>query len=244
MLKRLFLIPAIGLALSVAAAAQSSNSNRGASTNTRAQKTTASKTTAQKTTPAATEQEETTTNTPATGAASRTRRAAAGQTRAQRATAAADAATTRAVREAFDTLIDGIRKANVDTVMSVYWNSPQLVLFNNNGTVTRTWDQVKSNRQSLYAKVEDVKLDVRDVRVQVLGRDAAVVTCLWTQSQTTDGKPETASGRLTLVFQQIGGDWKAMHAHTSPDRPDPSRLFPSERTTEPAPSTKPTPTRP
>jgi len=142
----------------------------------------------------------------------------------------AEAAAEKGVRAAFDTLVDGIRRADADAVMGVYWNSPRLILFNNNGTVTKSWEQVRSNRESLYARVKDVKLDIRDLNIKVLGPSAAVVTCLWEQSQTADGQPERATGRLTLVFQKVGAEWRAVHAHTSPDRPDPSRLLPSERT--------------
>jgi uncharacterized protein (TIGR02246 family) len=150
------------------------------------------------------------------------------------------------VREAFDSLVDGIRRADADAVMALYWNSPQLTIFNNNGTVTKSWEQARSNRESLYAKVSDVKLDVRDVRVKTLGPSGAVVTCLWEQSQTSEGQPERATGRLSIVYQKVGTEWKIVHTHTSPDRPDPSRLLPSERTPPPdAPApAKPTPARP
>lgn len=141
-------------------------------------------------------------------------------------------AQSRAVRDAFDTLVDGIRKADAAAVMALYWNSPQLSVFNNNGTVTRTWEQVRSNRESLYSKVSDVKLDVRDVRVKTLGATAAVVTCFWDQTQTAEGQPEHATGRLTVVYQKVGADWKIVHTHTSPDRPSPANLLPSERTPE------------
>lgn len=163
---------------------------------------------------------------PAPAAAAGTRRAA--QTPAE-----------KAVRAAFDTLVDGIRRADADAVMGVYWSSPRLVLFNNNGTVTKTWEQVRSNRESLYARVKDVKLDVRDLNIHVLSPTSAVVTCLWEQTQTADGRPEQATGRLTLVFQKLGAEWRAVHAHTSPDRPDPARLLPSERTEPAAPATPP-----
>jgi ketosteroid isomerase-like protein len=128
--------------------------------------------------------------------------------------------------------MEGIRRADVDSVMGVYWNSPQLLLFNNNGTVTRSWEQVRANRASSYPNLRDVRLDVRDVRVSMLGDAAALVTCLWTQTQTAGGASESATGRLSLVFQNIGGAWKAVHTHTSPDRPDPARVLPSERTPE------------
>src|SRR5215207_1687295 len=142
-----------------------------------------------------------------------------------------EAAQARAVRAAFDSLVDGIRRADAEAVAKLYWNSPQLTVFNNNGTVTKSWEQARSNRESLYAKVSDVKLDVRDVRVKTLGASGAVVTCLWEQSQTAEGQPERATGRLTIVYQKVGAEWKIVHTHTSPDRPDPSRLLPSERTT-------------
>lgn len=135
------------------------------------------------------------------------------------------------VVEAFNSLINGIRKADVKTVSNVYWNSPRLLLFNNNGTITKGWDQMRSNRESSYAKIKDVKLEVRDVSITMIGRDGAVVSCLWTQSQTYEGTPETATGRMTLVFKRVGKDWKAIHLHTSPDRPDPSRVLPSESAT-------------
>lgn len=129
------------------------------------------------------------------------------------------------VTEAFNALLNGIRNADVNAVTSVYWNSPRLILFNSNGSVTKGWEQMRRNRESSYRDVKDVKLEVRDVSITMLGRDGAVVSCLWTQSQTYKGAPDTASGRMTLVFKRVGKDWKVIHLHTS----DPARVLPSER---------------
>jgi ketosteroid isomerase-like protein len=142
------------------------------------------------------------------------------------------------VTDAFNALLNGIRHADVKAVSSVYWNSPRLILFNNNGSVTKGWEQMRKNRESSYREMKDVKLDVRDISITMLGRDGAVVSCLWTQSQTYRGTPETATGRMTLVFKRIGKDWKAIHLHTSPDRPEPTRVLPSEQST-PEPSSTP-----
>lgn len=173
--------------------------------------------------------------TPATRSRSRRRRGN------QAGSDAADSASTKGVLAAFNALLDGIRRADVNAVTAIYWNSPQLILFNNNGTVTRGWEQMRENRASSYPEMKDVKLDVRDVRAQMLGREGAIVTCLWTQSQTYRGTPETATGRMTIIFKNVGGAWKAIHLHTSPDRPDPSRLLPSEQTETPTPTPSPTP---
>ena len=140
------------------------------------------------------------------------------------------------VLAAFNNLLDGIRHANVKEVMDVYWNNPQLNLFNYNGTVTKSWEQVRKNRESSYPEIKDVKLEVRDVSVAMLGTVGAVVTCQWTQSQTYKGSPETVSGRMTLVFKRTNNAWKAIHLHSSPDNPNPAVIPPSER-----PSPSPTP---
>lgn len=140
---------------------------------------------------------------------------------------------------AFNDLINGIRHVDAKAVTSVYLNSPRLILFNSNGTVTKGWEQLRRNRESAYRDAKDVKLDVRDLSITMLGRDGAVVSCLWTQSQNYKGVPETATGRMTLVFKHIGKDWKVIHLHTSPDRPDPSRVLPSEQV--PAATSSPTP---
>ena len=141
----------------------------------------------------------------------------------------------KGVLAAFEEILNGIRNADVEAVTAPYWNSPQLILFNYNGTVTKGWEQMRKNRESSYPDLKDVKLETRDVRVQMLGRDGAIVTCLWTQSDTFRGTPETASGRMTLAFRRSGNAWKAVHLHTSRDEPDPSHIPASEQTPTPAP---------
>lgn len=238
MLKKSFLIAALTLALAGVGLAQNANT----STQTRRRSTSTTTTTTTRSTgveeQGAAETQGANTNAPAGG----NRRASRGRRAGQRNE---DPASTP--RAAFDALVEGIRNADVDEVTRVYWNSPQLLLFNNNGTVTRGWRQMRENRERSYPNYKDVRLDVRDVRVQPIGRDAAVVTCLWTQSQTFRGTPETASGRMTLVFRRFGTTWRAVHLHTSPDAPDPSRVLPSEQqttTTDETTTTPATTTRP
>lgn len=146
-----------------------------------------------------------------------------------------------AVLAAFNKLLDGIRHANVNEVTSVYQNSPRLSLFNYNGTVTKGWEQMRKNRESSYPEIKDTKLETRDLNITMLGRDAALVTCLWTQSQNYKGNPETASGRMTLVFRKVGTAWKAIHLHSSPDTPNPAVVPPSEQIPATAPAATPSP---
>ncbi|HQX55800.1 MAG TPA: nuclear transport factor 2 family protein [Pyrinomonadaceae bacterium] len=138
---------------------------------------------------------------------------------------------TKGVRQAFDRLIDGIKQVDAEKVSASYEKSDRLLVFNNNGSATGGWENIKSNVESSYAKVSNVTIDVTGVRVEMLSKTAAYVSCKWKQTQENDGKLESASGRMTLVYKLIGKDWKIVHRHTSPDNPGPTRpVFPSERT--------------
>lgn len=133
-------------------------------------------------------------------------------------------------KAAFERLVEGIKQADAAKVMSVYENSDRILFFNNNGSATIGWDQMRQNRESLYAKMKNVSLDITGLRIEMLGKTAAYATCKWKQSDESDGKLESASGRMTLVFKLIGKDWKVVHLHTSPDNPPVSRpVLPSEK---------------
>ena len=230
MLKRLSVIIALNLVLASLSLAQNANT----ATPTTRRRTSTNSNTNQATPPAARDIEERSIepSTPPTTQQPRARRAGVNRAESSSSSAGATDPTSRGVLSAFNSLLDGIRAADVAAVSNAYWRSTQLTLFNYNGTVTKGWEQMRSNRASSYPEIKNVKLDVRDVRVQMLGRDGALVTCLWRQSQTFHDAPETSSGRMTLVFRRVGNAWKAVHLHTSPDAPDPSRVPPSEQTTE------------
>ena len=136
----------------------------------------------------------------------------------------------KGVRDAFDRLTEGIRQVDVEKLMSVYDNSERTLFFNNNGSVTMGWTQMKSNRESSYAKTKNVTLETTGVRVEMLSPTSAYVSFKWKQTQEFDGKLESASGRTTLIFKRSGKDWKILHAHTSPDNAPVTRpVFDSER---------------
>lgn len=137
----------------------------------------------------------------------------------------------KAVNAAFDRLVEGIKQVDLDKVMAAYEKSDRLLIFNNNGSATIGWGNVKSVNEKIYARLSNVSLEITGLRVEILSANAAYVSCKWKQTQENDGKLENASGRMTLVYKLIGKEWKIVHRHTSPDNPDASRpLFPSERT--------------
>ena len=137
------------------------------------------------------------------------------------------------VEAVFNRLVEGIKQVDTDKVMSVYDNNDRILFFNNNGTATIGWENMKKNRETLYANTKNVSLDITGLRTEMLGKDAAYATCKWKQQQEYNSKLESASGRMTLIFRKIGNDWKIVHIHTSPDNPDATRpVLPSERTNQ------------
>ena len=137
---------------------------------------------------------------------------------------------TKGVRDAFDRLVEGIKQVDAEKVMMVYDKSDRILFFNNNGSATIGWETMKKNRESLYAKTTNVTLEITGLRIEMLGKDSAYLTCKWKQSQEYNGKVESSSGRMTLVFKLIKKEWKAIHLHTSPDNPDATRpVLQSER---------------
>lgn len=97
--------------------------------------------------------------------------------------ASAAAGTVAGPRETFERLVDGIKQVDAAKVMSTYEKSDKLLVFNNNGTATIGYDTVKSNTESAYAKVSNVTLEITGLRVEMLGKTAAYVSCKWKQSQ-------------------------------------------------------------
>ena len=149
---------------------------------------------------------------------------------AQKTGGAAKPDPAKGVRDAFQRLTEGIRQVDVTKLMSVYENSDRTLFFNNNGSVTLGWNQMKENRESSFAKTKNVTLETTGVRVEMLSPTSAYVSFKWKQTQEFDGKLESATGRTTIVFKKIGTEWKAVHLHTSPDNVPPTRpLLDSER---------------
>jgi ketosteroid isomerase-like protein len=122
------------------------------------------------------------------------------------------------VRAAFDQMIDGIRESDAEKTSNAYENSDRVLLFNYNGTATIGWENMRSNRESIYAKTKNVSLEITGLRVEMLSPRSAYVSCKWKQTQDNEGITETSTGRMTLVYKLIGKDWKIVHSHTSPDK--------------------------
>jgi beta-aspartyl-peptidase (threonine type) len=102
---------------------------------------------------------------------------------------------------------------DLDAFMQGYWKSPELTFFSG-VKESKGWQAALDRYRATYASPghEMGKLDFSDLRVEMLGADAAFVRGVW-QLAMSDGK--TPHGRFTLIFRKFGDAWKIIHDHTS-----------------------------
>jgi len=102
---------------------------------------------------------------------------------------------------------------DLEAFMAGYWNSEELTFFSG-GKENHGWQATIARYRATYASPghEMGKLEFSDLRVQMLGEDAAFVRGSWHLTMS-DGK--TPHGLFTLVFRKFPEGWKIVHDHTS-----------------------------
>ena len=118
-----------------------------------------------------------------------------------------------AIQDVLTTQQNAWNHHDLKAFMSGYWNSPELTFFS--GTKeTSGWQATLDRYRASYASSghEMGKLDFSDLRVEMLGPEAAFVRGSWHLTMS-DGK--TPHGKFTLVFRKFPDGWKIIHDHTS-----------------------------
>jgi len=122
-----------------------------------------------------------------------------------------------AARAAIQSVIEHQQAAwnhqDLEGFMAGYWNSPELTFFSG-GHETKGWqaalDRYKKNYQG--AGHEMGKLDFRNIRIEMLGTEAAFARGEFHLTMS-DGK--TPHGLFTLVFRKFPQGWKIVHDHSA-----------------------------
>jgi beta-aspartyl-peptidase (threonine type) len=124
-----------------------------------------------------------------------------------------DAPMKSAIEHILLTQQDAWNHHDLDAFMTGYWNSPDLTFFSG-AKESKGWQAAIDRYRATYASPghEMGKLDFSDLRVEVLGSEAAFVRGVW-QLTMPDGK--TPHGRFTLIFRKFPEGWKIIHDHTS-----------------------------
>jgi hypothetical protein len=122
---------------------------------------------------------------------------------------------TRLMSEAYDFSRPGVR----ERLLSLYPDSGR-VISAAAGRVTTDRTELDSAIGTFWQYVgqnmRDPQWVWRDVHVDVLSRDAAVVTASYTiPHHTPAGRPHTIAGAWTAVFQRRNGRWVVVQEHLS-----------------------------
>jgi beta-aspartyl-peptidase (threonine type) len=118
-----------------------------------------------------------------------------------------------AVKQVLTAQQDAWNRHDLDAFMSGYWNSPQLTFFSG-AKETSGWQATLERYRATYASPGHAmgKLDFSDLRIEMLGPEAAFVRGAWHLTMA-DGKDP--HGKFTLVFRKLPEGWKIVHDHTS-----------------------------
>lgn len=118
-----------------------------------------------------------------------------------------------AVEQVLHVQQDAWNRHDLDGFMVGYWNSADLTFFSG-AKQTAGWQATIDRYKATYQSTghEMGKLEFSDLRIEMLGADAAFVRGAWHLTMP-DGK--TPHGLFTLVFRKFPEGWKIVHDHTS-----------------------------
>lgn len=109
--------------------------------------------------------------------------------------------------------VEAWNQGDLEGFMDGYWRSPELTFFSG-ANIFKGWQAALQRYQQTYrsAGKEMGKLEFQDIDIDLLGRQAAVVTGKW-QLTMSDGK--TPRGLFTLTMKRLQPGWRIVHDHTS-----------------------------
>jgi ketosteroid isomerase-like protein len=102
---------------------------------------------------------------------------------------------------------------DLEGFMAGYWHSEELTFFSG-GAVTRGWQSTLDRYRKRYQGEghEMGKLEFRNLRIEMLGNDAAFARGEYWLT-LFDGK--TPHGIFTLIIRKLPEGWRVVHDHTS-----------------------------
>ena len=121
------------------------------------------------------------------------------------------------LRKLVDDYAASVNELDMDLAASI-WSRTDDVTFIQPRGHQRGWDQVKNNFYlGAMNNFSQRDLKVSDLKVQLLGEDAAWGEFYWEFNATfkKDGQEISSKGRETQVWKKEQGRWKIVHVHYS-----------------------------
>jgi beta-aspartyl-peptidase (threonine type) len=117
-----------------------------------------------------------------------------------------------AIRQVLDAQVAAWNKGDLQGFMVGYWNSPELSFFSA-GQRTRGWQATYDRYVERYqTKGQEMgQLTFRDLEIELLGTDSALVRGRWQLKRSKD----SPGGLFTLILKRLPEGWRIVHDHTS-----------------------------
>ena len=120
------------------------------------------------------------------------------------------------VRKVFDKITEYSEKAQLDSFLSCYADSPDFLHFSSDGKM-RNYEEFKKICTGYYDSLKEQKVITTRERFHVL--DTNLVISGWTGNiiaQFKNGdEMKMDNYSITSVFKKIDGSWKVIHSHES-----------------------------
>ena len=118
----------------------------------------------------------------------------------------------KAIQKVLDDQVAAWNRGDLKGFMAGYQRSNETTFYSGN-TALKGWDAVLERYQKKYQGEgkEMGKVTFRDIDIQVLSADSAVVRGRWELKLAN----EMPGGLFTLVFRKTAEGWRIIHDHTS-----------------------------
>ena len=139
--------------------------------------------------------------------------------------------------------LEAFNKADLDGLMAVYWNSPNLVSFGPGGMGSHGWEATKAEMAGMFKTMPGGKLEFTDTHNEVAG-DVVVGWGHWkVTAPAPKGPAQVIEGRYSDVKALRDGKWVYLMDHASaplaaPAPPPPPKPAAKPAARKPAPKGK------
>jgi hypothetical protein len=115
----------------------------------------------------------------------------------------------RSMRQAYNS-------RDMKTFRSHFWTDKRFVHLDDTGRTENGWGSFEESLDQEFRYLESVKLELKDLQIQVFDDQFAAVVGQWRRTQIDPGGREVEqTGWVTYTVARIGDDWKIVAQHFS-----------------------------
>lgn len=120
------------------------------------------------------------------------------------------------IEDFFRNMRQAFNGRDIKSYRAHFWTDKRFVHFDSSGRVDVGWGAYEEFLDQEFRYMEVLKLELKDLQVQVFGDDFATAHGSWKLQQIdAGGREQVAFGRATFTLTRTGNDWKIVSQHFS-----------------------------